>query len=163
MTSVVSKRGRSAPPLLRRIRRFALLSLSAAFLFAASSFVQAETSELQLEPFEEKAFTAAQKSGSPFVLYFEADWCVPCTEMHAKTLRAPAVLEAAAGVRFFRVDMTEPDRYVELLKESFRVIGAPTTIFFGRDGKESERRFGYIPPEDYARMLGTSRKPAPGT
>jgi len=148
---------------MRRIRRRALLSLSTACLVAASSLAQAETAELQLQPFDEKAFTAAQKSGSPFVLYFEADWCVPCVEMHAKTLRAPVVLEAAAGVRFFRVDMTEPDRYVELLKQSFRVIGAPTTIFFAVDGKESARRFGFIPPEDYARMLGTSRKPAPGT
>lgn len=163
MTAVVSKRGRSAPSLLRRIRRFALLSLSTACLVAASGLARAETAEVPFQPFDEKTFTAAQKGGSPFVLYFEADWCVPCEEMHAKTLRAPAVLEAAAGVRFFRVDMTEPDRYVELVKQSFRVIGAPTTIFFGSDGKESERRFGYIPPADYARMLGASRKPASGT
>lgn len=113
--------------------------------------------EVAFEPFDDKAFTAAQKSGAPFVLYFEADWCLPCEEMHARTLRDPAVLEAAGGVRFLRVDMTKPDRYVDLIRESFRVIGAPTCVFFGPDGKEKSRRFGFIPPADFVSMIAAAR------
>ncbi|MFN2378565.1 MAG: thioredoxin fold domain-containing protein [Candidatus Binatia bacterium] len=115
---------------------------------------------LELAPFNDKAFLAARGKGSPVGLYFEADWCAPCKEMHAKTFRDPAVVEAAAGIRFFRVDMTTSDAYVDLVKKSFRVSGAPTLILFGPDGKESGRRFGYIPPDDFAELLGRSRGPS---
>lgn len=114
---------------------------------------------LELAPFNDKAFLAARGKGSPVGLYFEADWCAPCKEMHARTFRDPAVVEAAAGIRFFRVDMTSPDAYVDLVKKSFRVSGAPTLILFAPDGKESGRRFGFIPPDDFADMLGKSRGP----
>ena len=117
----------------------------------------AKAGEVSFEPFDDKAFTAAQKSGAPFVLVFEADWCVPCEEMHARTFRDASVLEAAAGVRFLSVDMTKPDRYVELVRESFRVLGAPTCVFFGRDGKEKARRFGFIPPADFVSMIAAAR------
>jgi thiol-disulfide isomerase/thioredoxin len=120
-------------------------------------------SEIEFVPFKDEAFLEAKKSGAPVVLYFEADWCAPCKEMHARTFRTPAVLEAAAGVRFFRIDMTMPDRYVELVQKSFRIVGAPTVVLFGPDGKESGRRFGFIPPDDFVKMLGASRKPSPGT
>lgn len=114
----------------------------------------AAAGSIAFTPFDDKVFTQAERSGAPFVLYFTADWCQPCREMHERTFRAPAVLEAAAGTRFLRVDMTKPDRYVRLVKKSFRVLGAPTVIVFGKDGKEKARRFGFIPPEDFARMLG---------
>lgn len=110
--------------------------------------------------FDDKLFLAARKSGAPVGLYFEADWCHPCKEMHARTLRAPAVLEAAAGIRFFRVDMTTPSHYLGILQKSFRVVGAPTFILFGPDGKERAHRFGFIPPDEFARMLREGSKPA---
>lgn len=117
--------------------------------------------QLEFAPFNDKLFVEARKSGDPVALYFEADWCHPCREMHARTFREPAVLEAAADYRLFRVDMTRPGPYLELLEKSFRVIGAPTVILFGSDGKERSRRFGFIPPEDFARMLDEGRKPSP--
>lgn len=119
--------------------------------------------ELELVPFDDKAFVAARKSGAPVGLYFEAEWCAPCKEMHSRTFRAPAVVDAAAGIRLFRVDITEPDRQISLLQKSFQVIGAPTVILFGPDGKESDRRFGFIPPDDLAKMLVESRKAAGNT
>lgn len=124
---------------------------------------EAGSRELELAPFDDRAFVEARKSGAPVGLYFEADWCAPCKEMHERTFRAPEVLAAAAGIRIFRVDLTEPDRQVSLLQKSFQVVGAPTVILFGPDGKESSRRFGFIPPEDLAKMLGRSRKAAGNT
>ena len=115
--------------------------------------------ELRFTPFNDKLFLEARRSGAPVLLYFEADGCTPCEEMHAKTFRAPAVLEAATGIRFFRVNLSEADHEVALIKKSFRVLGAPTVILFGSDGKEAKRRIGFIPPDDFARMLGAGRKP----
>lgn len=119
--------------------------------------------QLEFAPFNDKVFIEARKSGAPVGLYFEADWCHPCREMHARTFREPAVLEAAAGYRLFRVDMTRPGAYLEILEKSFRVVGAPTVILFGPDGKERTRRFGFIPPDEFARMLGEGRKPSPSS
>jgi len=116
--------------------------------------------QLEFTPFQDQAFVEARRSGQPLVLYFEADWCVPCKEMHAKTFRSPAVVEAAAGFRLFRVDLTEPDTHLDRVRKSFRVIGAPTVVLFGPDGKESGHRFGFIPPDDFVEMLGKSRRPA---
>jgi thiol:disulfide interchange protein DsbD len=136
---------------------------------AAASGAAAEPSPPVTEPteagihfdkFDDKAFLAARKSGAPVVLYFEADWCAPCREMHATTLREPSVAHAAAGVRFFRVDMSKPDSYVDLVQKSFRVTGAPTVIFFGPGGKESTRTFGFISAKEFVKMLEASRAPA---
>lgn len=130
---------------------------------ADSPAAVAASRELEFTPFDDKAFVEARKSGVPVGLYFEADWCAPCKQMHERTFRSPDVLAAADGIRLFRVDLTEPGRQATLLQKSFQVIGAPTVILFGPDGKESGRRFGFIPPEDLAKMLGRSRKPAGNT
>jgi len=114
---------------------------------------------LEFRQFDDKAFLAARRGTAPIVLYFEADWCVPCKEMHATTFREPAVLEAAAGMELFRVDMSRPDVHVDLIKKSFQVEGAPTLIVFAPGGREAARRFGFIPPDVLATMLAKAREP----
>jgi thiol:disulfide interchange protein len=118
---------------------------------------------LAFRNFVDQDFVRARQSGSPVVLYFEADWCEPCKEMHARTFREPSVVEAAAGMELFRFDMTSSDGYVDIMKNSFRVIGAPTVIVFAPGGKEVARRFGFIPPGDFAEMLGKGRRPPAGS
>lgn len=117
--------------------------------------------QIRFDPFQDNAFIDARKSGSPVVLYFEADWCAPCKEMHARTFRAPQVLANAAGIRFFRVDMTNPNGYLAVVQKSFQVLGEPTIIVFGTDGKERSRRFGFVAPDVFAKMLSESRTPRP--
>lgn len=129
----------------------------------ASGEPAAAPAQLEFTPFNDKLFLEAKRSGSPIGLYFEADWCHPCREMHARTLRDPAVLKAAEGFRLFRVDMTRPGGYLELVQKSFRILGAPTVIVFGPDGKERARRFGFIPPADFVHMLEEGHKPSPAS
>lgn len=123
--------------------------------------------ELEFRNFADKEFVTARQSGSPVVLYFEADWCEPCRQMHDRTFRDPSVIEAAKGMELFRFDMTSGDGYVDLMKKSFQVIGAPTVIVFASGGREAARRFGFIPPDDFAGMLAKARvaptgaRPAP--
>ncbi len=185
MTRSVPQRGEASSSFPRRSRSAASVVAALLAILAVGSPLRAEpdrgapaqsgsppapgngpsaaAAQIEFSPFNDRQFVEARKSGSPVVLYFEADWCAPCKEMHARTFRAPAVLEAAAGARFFRVDMTKADHYVGLVQKSFRVSGTPTVILFGPDGKESGRRFGFIPPDDFARMLGESRKPPQST
>jgi thiol:disulfide interchange protein len=115
---------------------------------------------LAFRKFVDTEFVAARKGGAPIVLYFEADWCEPCKEMHARTFVDPAVVAAAAGMELFRFDMTPADGYVDIMKNSFQVTGAPTVIVFAPGGKEAARRFGFIPPGDFIEMLAKGRVPA---
>ena len=128
---------------------------------AASGEPATAASEIRFEPFQDNAFIDARKSGSPVVLYFEADWCAPCKEMHERTFKAPSVLANSDGIRFFRVDMTNPNGYLAVVQKSFQVLGEPTVIVFGPDGKERSRRFGFVPPDVFAKMLSESRTPPP--
>ncbi|HYC53828.1 MAG TPA: thioredoxin family protein [Candidatus Binatia bacterium] len=111
--------------------------------------------------FSSEAYSKAEHSGQPFVVTFGADWCAPCKEMEERTYRDPAVLEAGKGMHFLHVDMGSEDSYVEVVRKSFKVFGAPTTLFFGTDRKERTRRIGFIGPQDYAQLLRETRAATP--
>jgi thiol:disulfide interchange protein DsbD len=113
---------------------------------------------LSWQEFSAPTYDSARKSGSPFVLEFGAEWCLPCKEMEERTFTDATVLEAGKGMTFISVDMTTSDRRTELILESFEVFGAPTTIFYGPDGKEWKRKIGFIGPEDFAKLLHEGRK-----
>jgi thiol:disulfide interchange protein len=118
---------------------------------------------LEWQAFSTDAYDAARRSRAPFVIEFRADWCAPCREMEVRTFRDPAVLAAGTEVAFLRVDMTNPDDFVERVIHSFRVHAAPTTIFFDSAGKEWHRRAGFIGPDEFAQLLrevGSDAKPS---
>lgn len=165
VTRTETHRGTGASSLRATGRLWASALAAALFVLATLPAARAAGQAVQPAPglefadFDAGQFVEARRSGSPLVLFFEADWCGPCRKMHEQTFRSPVVLEAAAGYRLFRVDMSEPDSHVERVTKSFRVIGAPTVILFSANGQESTRRFGFISPEDFATMLGEGRKP----
>jgi thiol:disulfide interchange protein DsbD len=111
------------------------------------------TAGLPWQEFSAPAYDSARNSGAPFIIEFGADWCLPCKEMEERTFRDATVLEAGKGMAFISVDMTTSDRRTELILESFEVFGAPTTIFYGPDGKEWKRKIGFIGPDDFAKYL----------
>lgn len=120
----------------------------------------AQTQEsLVFEPFTAEAYDRVRAGGAPFVVEFGAEWCLPCKEMEERTFTDPKVIQASQGMAFLTVDMTTTDRLTELILESFEVLGAPTTLFFGPDGKERTRRVGFIGPQDFADLLEESRRP----
>ena len=125
------------------------------------------TGRLEWTRFSTEAYDRARRSGAPFVIEFAADWCAPCKEMKERTFTDSSVREAAEGVTLLSVDMTEPDDFIARVLRSFDVIAAPTTIFYGADGKEWKRRGGFIGPEEFVRLLRQSgaqkdRKPSNG-
>jgi len=128
---------------------------------AAIGFVSlpaAEThQELHFEPYSNATFEAARQSGSPFLVEFHAEWCMPCKEMEERTFTDPTVMKAGAGFSFLSVDMTTTDGETEEVLERFDVLGAPTTIFYGPDGNESTRRVGFIGPVDFSKLLDQTR------
>jgi len=120
---------------------------------------QASHQELTFEPFTTEAYDRARRSGQPFVLEFSAEWCLPCKEMEERTFTDPVVVGRGAGVTFITVDMTTSTGQIDRILDSFDVFGAPTTLFFGPDGKEWKRKVGFIGPEEFAELLDQSRRP----
>ena len=136
-----------------------------ALALVAIAFTYLPTGETQemlpFEPFSVQAYDRARANGKPFIVEFSAEWCLPCKEMQERTFTDPRVIRAAHGMTLLSVDMTTSDEPKERLLQSFDVVGAPTTVFFGPDGKERTRRVGFIPPEDFAQIL-TQLVPAAG-
>jgi thiol:disulfide interchange protein DsbD len=144
----------------RRAARVLRAALGAAALIVVigTHLPVAYTQEmLSFEPFTTDAYDRARASGEPFVVEFSAEWCKPCKEMEERTFTDPDVIREARGMTFLEVDMTDPDSYTELILQSFNVRGAPTTVFFGSDGKERTRRIGFLGPADFLRFLGDLR------
>lgn len=145
-------------------KAFARSAASAActlvFVLAAApgAFAEHAGGGLRWQTFSAQTYDAARASGSPFVIEFAADWCMPCKEMERRTFTDPAVIAAADGMTFLSVDMTTSDRHVELILRSFDVFGAPTTIFYGPNGKEWKRKIGFIGPADFVEYLRQGRK-----
>lgn len=128
-------------------------------LLAAAPAARAE--ELHWEPFTADTYREAVRGDIPFVIEFTAEWCKPCNEMKERTFKDPAVIEAGEGFRFLRVDMTKPSPEIRSYKDSFKVPGAPTLLFFDAEATERHRRIGFIPPEEFADMLRDTSAPEP--
>jgi thiol:disulfide interchange protein len=143
-------------PLLKRRSLGTLILTSLTLVVIAGSSGTAATEELHWRDFDAHAYDAARASGRPFVIEFAAEWCRPCKEMEERTFKDPAVVKAAKGMTFLAVDMTTNDQMTQLILESFGVVGAPTTLFFGPDGKEWKRTIGFVGPTEFAELLDRS-------
>jgi len=94
----------------------------------------------------------AKAAGKTVMLDFYADWCVSCKEMEAFTFTDTAVQQALEGVVLLQADVTPNDAQDTELYKHFGIIGPPSIMFFGEDGKERRnyRVVGYMPAEQFS-------------
>jgi thiol:disulfide interchange protein DsbD len=94
----------------------------------------------------------ANAAGKTVMLDFYADWCVSCKEMEAFTFSDPAVQKALDGVVLLQADVTPNDEKDTELYKHFGIIGPPSIMFFGTDGKENRnyRVVGFMPAEKFS-------------
>jgi thioredoxin:protein disulfide reductase len=103
------------------------------------------------------AESASQKR--PAFLDFRADWCVACVELEEKTWpdkEVGALLNAAVPVR---LDMTKNTAENRALEARYSVMGLPTLILLGPDGKELDRFVGYKPPAEFVQWYRAAAGP----
>jgi len=86
----------------------------------------------------------AGKLKRPLLVFFSAEWCMPCKEMLAKSFADPAVADAIAR-RFvpLLVDMTNDDEAAHAVAERYRVRAMPTLLVV-RGGDERLRQESYL-------------------
>lgn len=100
---------------------------------------------------------ALRSANRPVLLDFYADWCVSCKEMERSTFSDPDVQTALTGITLLRADVTANDAADRDLLQRFGIIGPPTLMFFGVDGRERReyRIVGFMEAEPFHKRLQT--------
>ena len=103
----------------------------------------------------EQQLAAASAAGRPVMLDFYADWCVSCKEMERYTFTDPGVQAEFARALLLQADVTANDDADQALLKRFGILGPPTIVFFGADGRErSEYRIvGFKPADEFRAHL----------
>ena len=123
---------------------------------APPSTPPASSTAVAWQPYSQAAFDRAQRAHQPILIDVYADWCIPCVEMDRVTFHHPDVVRALGSVTTLRVDATREvsDEAGEMLERS-HVYGAPTILFFDRNGQEQEalRLSGFATPDEFLARL----------
>ncbi len=83
----------------------------------------------------------------PSLLYFSADWCIPCLEMDRRTFTDEGVREKLSAFNLFKADLSSYESSSSReLREKYDILGVPTIIFFDKSGREipGGRQVGFL-------------------
>lgn len=145
-----SHTGRSLFPWIKRAVAVLVVGLGIAFYLAG------QKPSLEWEPYSSDRLAEVQRAGQPAVLYFAADWCIPCLELDRRTFTDSDVIGSMSRLTRLKVDLTNYDSpESQALRERFDIAGVPTMIFLDAGGQERAelRVLGYVPATDLLRRL----------
>ncbi|WP_118827283.1 protein-disulfide reductase DsbD family protein [Salinibacter ruber] len=132
-------------------------AVGAAALVGSIAIVQIlQEPSIEWQPYSDDALTQAQQASRPALLYFSADWCVPCIELDRTTFTDDEVIGATSNFVRLKADLT---RYgspeAKALRERFNVAGVPTLVFLDGSGKEitQSRTVGYVGSNSFLKRV----------
>ena len=135
---------------LTRARKAVGVLASVAGLFLLVGWLEAPRGALTWEPSEDVARARAQAEGRPMLIDFTAEWCGACKEL-ARITFADAQVKSEVG-RFVtvQVDATrDDDPALDQVKDRYGVVGLPTVVLVGSDGREHARFTEFVPPDRF--------------
>lgn len=138
---------------IRRVKwAFGLAALAIGIVFANAL----REPGVEWEKYDDQLLEHAKRTNRPVMIYFSADWCIPCLELDRKTYTDASVISTADAFVRSKVDLTHFDSpEAELLRKKFNVAGVPTIVFLDRHGMEDEnaRVVGYLPPDQFLQRM----------
>jgi thiol:disulfide interchange protein DsbD len=136
--------------MVARIRKGLGIVASVAGLFLVVGWALAPRGKLSWEHSEEVARTRAETEKRPMLVDFTATWCGACNELSRITFADPKVMSEASRFVAVKVDAThDDDPSIDVLKDRYRVVGLPTVILLGSDGRERTRFTDFVPPDRF--------------
>ncbi|MGM0568399.1 MAG: cytochrome c biogenesis protein CcdA [Elusimicrobiota bacterium] len=119
--------------------------MGAVFIVAAFFiFRSGRIPSVKWQPYDAQILSGAE---NPSVVYFAADWCVPCLEMEVRTFSVPEVMNSLEGFNLMKADLTSYETPSSRhLRQKYDIAGVPTIIFIDKEGDEISpaRKVGFI-------------------
>ena len=102
----------------------------------------------------------AGQRGQWTLVDFYADWCVSCKVIEHEVFADPRVQQALADMQLLRPDVTANDAEDQALMRAHQILGPPTLLLIGPDGKERrvERIIGELSADAFLARLAQARK-----
>lgn len=100
----------------------------------------------------------AQQEDKLFLLYFTADWCLPCQWMQQNTFQDPELLEYF-GEHLLTVKVDLNHAQAKVLQHQFEVESIPSILVFAPNGKLLDRSTASIDARALLRWLKKLNKP----
>ncbi len=121
----------------RYVKKAAAIIIILSGLFYSGSALESGES-IQWKAYDEAVMRDAAADNKPVILDIYADWCMPCREMEKTVFKNPEVVKLSIDFITLRLDITRKQPEQEDIRKRLRIEGAPTIIFFDRDGRELE-------------------------
>ncbi|WP_367388633.1 thioredoxin family protein [Lewinella sp. LCG006] len=111
-----------------------------------------------LAPDLERAQAQAQQEDKLFILYFTADWCLPCQWMQQHTFQDDELLDYLhAHILTVKVDLNQAQ--AKVLQHQFEVEAIPSILVFAPNGKLLDRNTASMEARPLLRWLKKLDKP----
>ncbi len=115
---------------------------------------------LEWTPYTPERVAAANRTT---VLYFTADWCIPCLELDRRTFTDDSVIRELQRLATLKADLTRYDSPESRdVREQYAIRGVPTMVFLDAAGNElpNTRRVGFVNADDMLQHLDAVRRQA---
>jgi thiol:disulfide interchange protein DsbD len=127
----------------------------------ANNFMARFASVKTQQALEARVAEAGQR-GQWTLVDFYADWCVSCKVIEREVFADPRVQQALANMQLLRPDMTANNADDRALMSVHQILGPPTMLLIGPDGKErrAERVIGELGADEFLSRLARARQGA---